>query len=74
MKLQTGPAEVFGCRLQITQSTGGYKPGHKEVVLFCTWKPCNGLNEEAEEGLLSVPVDIENNYSVTLILNVEGLH
>ena len=71
MKLQTGPTEVFGCRLQITQSNGGYKPVLKEVVLFCTWKSCNGLNEEAEEGLLSVPVDIEMNCSVTLILNVE---
>jgi hypothetical protein len=74
MELQTDPAEVFGCRLQIAQSTGGYKPGHKEVFLFCTWKSCNALNEQAEEGLLSVPVDIEKSYSVTLFLNVEGLN
>jgi hypothetical protein len=70
MKLQTGPAEVFGCRLQIIQNTGGYKPGRKEVVIFCTRKTFNGLNEEAEEGLMSVPVDVETKCNVTLILNL----
>jgi hypothetical protein len=73
MKLQTGSAEVFGRRLQITQSTGGYKTVLKEAVLFCTWKSCNGLNEEAE-GLLSVPVDTEMNCNVTLNLNLERLN
>jgi hypothetical protein len=74
MELQTGPAEVSGCRLQIIQNTGGYKPGRKEVVLFCTWKTFNGLNEEAEEGLMSVPVDVETNCNVILILNLERLN